>query len=99
LAKQAITNSFKSIYKINYSIEVLINERLRPWSEVVIEKKINLLTLNYENESPFKHCAVEEIFKIYSKFLFNLNDNILRPVLNEFLYDGGAKKVYNFFGQ
>ncbi len=62
----------------------------------MIEKKINLFALNYENESLFKHCAVEEIFKIYSKFLFNLNEKILRPVLNEFLYDGGAKKVYNF---
>ncbi len=96
MAKQAITNSFKSIYKINYSIEVVINGKLRPWSEVVIEKKIKLFAINYENESPFKHCAVEEIFNIYSKFLFNLNEDILRPVLNEFLYDGGAKKVYNF---
>ncbi len=66
---------------------------MKPWSEVIIEKKIDLLGINYENESPFKQCAVDEIFKVYSKFLLNLNDNILRPVLNDFLYDGGAKKV------
>ncbi len=97
MAEQAIANKFRSIYNIEYELNISYERNLKPWTEVFIERKLNLLSIDYKNESPFKRCAVNEIFELYSKFLLNLNDNKLRPVLNDFLYDGGAKKVNNFY--